>query len=73
MPGNGGTAGFDRISNIDAKADHCPGLVDLVKDLKVNLVPLGSDVNLGDSIEPNVMVQIQCFGPSRETVPIEGP
>lgn len=73
VPGNGGTASFDKVSNIDAKADDYPGLVKLAIELSINLVVPGPDQLIVDGIEGYFhAVQIPCFAPSREAAQMEG-
>lgn len=73
VPGNGGTANFDKVSNIDAKADDYPGLVALAKELGINLVVPGPDQLVVDGIEGYFRAaEIPCFAPSREAAQMEG-
>ena len=52
VPGNGGTAGLDNVSNIrHVGANDYTGLVTLAKDLGVNLVVVGPDDAVVDGIE----------------------
>ncbi|MCJ1462500.1 hypothetical protein MMC07_001102 [Pseudocyphellaria aurata] len=72
-PGNGGTANFDKVSNIDAKAEDYPGLVRWAKELSINLVVPGPDQLIVDGIEEYFRsAQIPCFAPSREAAKMEG-
>lgn len=73
VPGNGGTANFDKVSNVDAKAEDYPGLVKLAKELSINLVVPGPDQLIVDGIEEFFhAAQIPCFAPSREAAQMEG-
>lgn len=73
VPGNGGTASFDKVTNIDAKTDDFPGLVDLSKELGINLVVPGPDELIVNGIEGHFReAQIPCFAPSREAAQMEG-
>lgn len=73
VPGNGGTANYDKVSNIDARAEDYPGLVELAKDLSINLVVPGPDQLVVDGIEGYFRAaQIPCFAPSREAAQMEG-
>ena len=73
VPGNGGTANYDKVSNIDATAEDYPGLVELAKDLSINLVVPGPDQLVVDGIEGYFRAaQIPCFAPSREAAQMEG-
>jgi phosphoribosylamine--glycine ligase/phosphoribosylformylglycinamidine cyclo-ligase len=53
VPGNGGTAaGLAKVSNVvTTPADDYPGLVDLARSLRVNLVVPGPEGPLVDGIE----------------------
>ncbi|KAI9776566.1 MAG: Bifunctional purine biosynthetic protein ade1, partial [Geoglossum umbratile] len=75
VPGNGGTAaGLAKVSNVVATpTDDYPGLVDLARSLRVNLVVPGPEGPLVDGIEGYFRAaNIACFGPSKEAARLEG-
>ena len=53
VPGNGGTAtGMDKVSNVEgASEDDYVGLVNIAKELEINLVVPGPDVPVVGGIE----------------------
>ncbi|KAI9674051.1 MAG: hypothetical protein M1829_003894 [Trizodia sp. TS-e1964] len=74
-PGNGGTAaGIEKVSNIKgASEDDYPRLVEIAKELKVNLVVPGPDACIVDGIEGHFRaVNIPCFAPTKEAAQVEG-
>ncbi|KAI9779263.1 MAG: hypothetical protein M1839_007515 [Geoglossum umbratile] len=75
VPGNGGTvAGLAKVSNVvTTPADDYPGLVDLARSLRVNLVVPSPEGPLVDGIEGYFRAaNIACFGPSKEAARLEG-
>jgi phosphoribosylamine--glycine ligase/phosphoribosylformylglycinamidine cyclo-ligase len=74
VPGNGGTAGCPKVSNIDdVKADDYPGLVTLAKKHNVNFLVPGPEAPLVDGIEGYFRaVGIPCYGPSKLAARMEG-
>ncbi|KAK0623294.1 phosphoribosylglycinamide synthetase [Immersiella caudata] len=74
VPGNGGTAGLPKmINNTSVAADDYPGLVELARKERLNLVVPGPEAPLVDGIEGFFReAGIPCFGPSKEAARLEG-
>ncbi len=70
-PGNGGTS--REGENVPVSADDIPGLVQLAKDRKVDLVVVGPELplvlGLGDALDKE---GIACFGPGTYAAQLEG-
>jgi len=74
VPGNGGTARLNKVSNnTDVRPDDYPGLVELAKKLRINLVVPGPEAPLVDGCEGYFReAGIPVFGPSKEAARMEG-
>ncbi|OAA53691.1 Phosphoribosylglycinamide synthetase [Cordyceps fumosorosea ARSEF 2679] len=74
VPGNGGTAGCSKVSNVTSvSADDFPALVKFAQSNGVNLVVPGPEAPLVDGIEGYFRAAgIPCFGPSKEAARLEG-
>ncbi|KAL3425763.1 bifunctional purine biosynthetic protein [Phlyctema vagabunda] len=74
VPGNGGTPGCAKVTNLDSvKADDYPGLVALAIKHNINLVVPGPEAPLVDGIEGYFKkAGIRCYGPSKEAARMEG-
>ncbi|KAK4138227.1 phosphoribosylamine--glycine ligase [Trichocladium antarcticum] len=73
-PGNGGTAGLPKVTNDSSvAADDYPGLVELARQNRVNLVVPGPEAPLVDGVEGFFRdAGIPVFGPSKEAARMEG-
>jgi phosphoribosylamine--glycine ligase/phosphoribosylformylglycinamidine cyclo-ligase len=74
VPGNGGTAGCPKTSNVTSvKAEDFAGLVKFSQENGVNLVVPGPEAPLVDGVEEWFRkAGIPCFGPSKEAARLEG-
>ncbi|KAF5685892.1 bifunctional purine biosynthetic protein ADE1 [Fusarium denticulatum] len=74
VPGNGGTAGCPKTSNVSSvKAEDFAGLVKFSQENGVNLVVPGPEAPLVDGVEGWFRkAGIPCFGPSKEAARLEG-
>jgi phosphoribosylamine--glycine ligase/phosphoribosylformylglycinamidine cyclo-ligase len=74
VPGNGGTAGLPKVTNdTSVAADDYPGLVELARRNRVNLVVPGPEAPLVDGVEGYFReAGIPVFGPSKEAARMEG-
>ncbi|KAK4456038.1 phosphoribosylglycinamide synthetase [Podospora aff. communis PSN243] len=74
VPGNGGTAGLPKVTNnTSVPADDYPGLVELARKERLNMVVPGPEAPLVDGIEGFFRdAGIPCFGPSKEAARLEG-
>ncbi|KAF2496121.1 phosphoribosylamine-glycine ligase [Lophium mytilinum] len=74
VPGNGGTANLQDVSNIeDVAANDYQRLVSLSKQLRVGLVVVGPDDAIVDGIADHFKDSgIPCFAPSKEAAEVEG-
>jgi phosphoribosylamine--glycine ligase/phosphoribosylformylglycinamidine cyclo-ligase len=74
VPGNGGTAGLPKVTNnTSVAADDYPGLVELARKERLNMVVPGPEAPLVDGIEGVFRdAGIPCFGPSKEAARLEG-
>jgi len=75
VPGNGGTANLEKVSNVDAiKQEDFPALVKFAKENNVNLVIPGPEAPLVAGIVDyfDKYAGIRCFGPSEAAARMEG-
>jgi phosphoribosylamine--glycine ligase / phosphoribosylformylglycinamidine cyclo-ligase len=74
VPGNGGTAGLPKVTNnTSVAAGDYPGLVELARKERLNMVVPGPEAPLVDGIEGFFRdAGIPCFGPSKEAARLEG-
>ena len=74
VPGNGGTAACQKVTNFTSlAADDFPALVAYARSEDVDLVVPGPEAPLVDGIEGFFRAAgIPCFGPSREAARLEG-
>jgi phosphoribosylamine--glycine ligase/phosphoribosylformylglycinamidine cyclo-ligase len=75
VPGNGGTANLDKVTNIDAiKQEDFPALVKFAKEKDINLVIPGPEAPLVAGIVDyfDKHTGIRCFGPSEAAARMEG-
>jgi phosphoribosylamine-glycine ligase len=77
VPGNGGTANLDKVTNIDKiKQDDFAALVKFAEEKRVNLVVPGPEAPLVagivDYFQKNGEDSIRCFGPSEAAARMEG-
>jgi phosphoribosylamine--glycine ligase len=77
VPGNGGTANLEKVTNIDSiKQDDFATLVRFAKEKSVNLVVPGPEAPLVagivDYFQKHGEHSIRCFGPSQAAARMEG-
>ncbi|KAF1981773.1 phosphoribosylamine--glycine ligase [Aulographum hederae CBS 113979] len=76
VPGNGGTAAVEKVSNISSvSADDFPALVKFAKEKEVNFLVPGPEAPLVAGITDffaQHAPEIQCFGPSLAAARMEG-
>jgi phosphoribosylamine--glycine ligase len=75
VPGNGGTANLEKVTNVDAiKQEDFPALVKFAKENDVNLVVPGPEAPLVAGIVDyfDKHAGIRCFGPSEAAARMEG-
>jgi phosphoribosylamine--glycine ligase len=75
VPGNGGTANLEKVTNIDTiKQEDFPALVKFAKEKNVNLVIPGPEAPLVAGIVDyfDKHASIGCFGPSEAAARMEG-
>ena len=72
-PGNAGTAGEDRISNVAISAEDIPGLVQFARDENIDLTVIGPEAPLVAGIVDQFNAAgLRCFGPSQAAAQLEG-
>ena len=72
-PGNGGTEGEIKTTNIDISPNDIASLIQFSKDEKVNLVLVGPEDPLVNGITDQFSAEgINCFGPSAKAAQLEG-
>lgn len=76
VPGNGGTAGLENVTNIDnVKADDFDGLVKFAKSNDVNYLIPGPEAPLVAGIIDHFnqhLPNVKCFGPTKAAAELEG-
>ncbi len=71
-PGNGGTAGDARITNVNLPVTDFAGLTDFAKDKKVDFVVIGPDNPLADGIVDYMEENgLTVFGPKKDAAKLE--
>ncbi len=72
-PGNAGTAGEHKVSNVHIVADNIPALVDFAKENSIGLTIIGPEqplvAGIVDVFRSN---NLRCFGPVRASAILEG-
>ncbi|KAI8049028.1 phosphoribosylglycinamide synthetase [Syncephalis plumigaleata] len=73
LPGNGGTAGHPKITNVAKSASDFEAIVVFAREHQVDLVIPGPEQPLVDGIETALRkAGIACFGPSAKAAQLEG-
>ncbi|KAI9595977.1 phosphoribosylformylglycinamidine cyclo-ligase [Syncephalis fuscata] len=73
LPGNGGTAGQSKITNVPKSASDFEAIVTFARENNVDLVIPGPEQPLVDGIETVLRkAGIACFGPSAKAAQLEG-
>ncbi|MBF2755598.1 MAG: phosphoribosylamine--glycine ligase [Gammaproteobacteria bacterium AqS3] len=71
-PGNGGTAGMQRVRNCPVGVDDLQGLVDLARTERVDLTIVGPEAPLAAGVVDRFQAAgLKCFGPSRNAAQLE--
>ncbi|CAI6098529.1 unnamed protein product, partial [Clonostachys chloroleuca] len=74
VPGNGGTAGMEKVTNVPTAAeDDFPSLVNFAKEHGIGLVVAGPDDAVVNGIAGHFEdAAIPCFAPSKKAAEVEG-
>ncbi|RKP07798.1 phosphoribosylglycinamide synthetase [Thamnocephalis sphaerospora] len=73
LPGNGGTAGLAKVTNVPLDAGDFAAIVAFAQEKQVDLVVPGPEQPLVDGIETALRkAGIACFGPSQKAAQLEG-
>ena len=72
-PGNPGTAGEDKVSNVDIGAEDISALKTFAEKEKIDLTIIGPENSLVDGIVDEFQqAGLPCFGPSKDAAILEG-